>query len=181
MLGVEVAGRLVGEDQLGLGDEGAGDRDALLLAARELAGAMARAMGDADLVHHLVDTALALGGGDVVVEQGQLDILAHRQLVDQVEALEDEADVGLAHVGELALREAGDLLSVEQVRTARRAVEHADHVEQGRFAAARRAHDRDELALGDVKVDRVERGRLDRVGAIDLREFAHLEHRASFH
>ena len=33
MRGVEVAGRLVGEDQLGLADQGAGDGDALLLAA----------------------------------------------------------------------------------------------------------------------------------------------------
>ena len=33
---VEVAGRLVGEDERGVGDEGAGDGDALLLAAGEL-------------------------------------------------------------------------------------------------------------------------------------------------
>ena len=52
---VEVAGRLVGEDQLGIGDERAGDRDALLLAARKLARTMPGAVGDADLVHHLVD------------------------------------------------------------------------------------------------------------------------------
>ena len=37
-LRVEVAGRLVGEDDLRLADQRARDRDALLLAARELAG-----------------------------------------------------------------------------------------------------------------------------------------------
>ena len=37
--GVEVAGGLVGEDDLGLGDERAGDRHPLLLAAGELATA----------------------------------------------------------------------------------------------------------------------------------------------
>ena len=39
---VERAGRLVGEQQLGLADQRAGDRHALLLAARELRRAMAR-------------------------------------------------------------------------------------------------------------------------------------------
>ena len=55
MLGVEVAGRLVGEDQLGVADQGAGDGDALLLAARQLARPMLGAVGDADLVHHRLD------------------------------------------------------------------------------------------------------------------------------
>jgi hypothetical protein len=63
----------------------------------------------------------ALGGGDVVVEQGELDILAHRQLVDQIEALEDEADILLADVGELRLGKPGHLDPVEDVGAARRA------------------------------------------------------------
>jgi hypothetical protein len=64
VLGVEVAGRFVGQDQLGLRDQRAGDRDALLLAARQLARPVLGAVRDADPVHHLVDAALALGGGD---------------------------------------------------------------------------------------------------------------------
>ena len=39
--GVEIAGRLVGQDQLGPRHDGAGDGDALLLAARKLARACA--------------------------------------------------------------------------------------------------------------------------------------------
>ena len=46
--GVEISGRLVGEQQFWLGDKGAGDRHALLLAARELSGIMAQAMTEAD-------------------------------------------------------------------------------------------------------------------------------------
>jgi hypothetical protein len=44
-----------------------------------------------------------LGGGDIVVEQSELDILADGELVDQIEALEDEADILLADLGELRL------------------------------------------------------------------------------
>ena len=47
---VEVAGGLVGEEKPGAGDEGAGETDALLLAAAEFAGAMVGAGGEADLV-----------------------------------------------------------------------------------------------------------------------------------
>ena len=104
--GVEVAGRFVGQDQLGLGDQRAGDRDALLLAARQLRGAVLGAVGDADLVEHAVDPRAAFGGGDVVVEQREFDVLAHAQFIDQIEALEDEADEAFAGVGELRPRSA---------------------------------------------------------------------------
>ena len=43
---VEVAGRLVGEDQRRLGDERPGDRDALLLAARQLGRLMGQAIAE---------------------------------------------------------------------------------------------------------------------------------------
>ena len=45
---VEIAGRLVGEQQRGLGNQGARDRHALLLAARKLPGIMAEAMAEPD-------------------------------------------------------------------------------------------------------------------------------------
>ena len=61
--GVEIAGGLVGQDQLRGGDEGAGDGDALLLAAGELLRPVARAMPHADPLQRLGDAPLPLGGG----------------------------------------------------------------------------------------------------------------------
>jgi hypothetical protein len=46
--GVEVAGRLVGEDEGRLIDQGAGDADSLLLAAGELARTVIEALAQAD-------------------------------------------------------------------------------------------------------------------------------------
>ena len=46
--GVEVAGRLIGEQDPGLSDDRAGDRDALALAAGELGWAVAGPLGEAD-------------------------------------------------------------------------------------------------------------------------------------
>ena len=47
-------GRLVGEDHLRPGDQRAGDRDALLLAARELARPVLDAVAEPDAAGHLV-------------------------------------------------------------------------------------------------------------------------------
>jgi hypothetical protein len=46
VLGIEVAGGFIGKDDGGTGDESAGDGDALLLAARELVGAVLKAAFD---------------------------------------------------------------------------------------------------------------------------------------
>ena len=81
-----------------------------------------------------------------MIEQRQLDILQHSQLVDQVEALEDEADGVLAQLGQPGFGIAGDILAVEPVFAGRRAVEHADNVEEGGLAAAGRPHHGHELA-----------------------------------
>ena len=50
---VEVAGRLVGQDHRRLGDERPGDGDALLLAARQLAGPVVGPVGEPDLLERL--------------------------------------------------------------------------------------------------------------------------------
>ena len=46
--GVEVAGRLVGEQQVGLGDQGPGDRDPLLLTAGQLTRPVLDPVAEAD-------------------------------------------------------------------------------------------------------------------------------------
>ena len=53
-LGVQVAGRLVGQDQRRLVDEGPGDRHPLLLAARQLGRAVVGAVTETDEVERLI-------------------------------------------------------------------------------------------------------------------------------
>ena len=52
-LGVELAGRLVGQDEHRLLDQGPGDGHALLLAAGELVGAVVEPVPQADLLEQL--------------------------------------------------------------------------------------------------------------------------------
>ena len=59
--GIEVAGRLIGQQHDGLGDDGAGDGDALLLAAGEFAGRVMFPAGQAHLLQGLQRPRMPLG------------------------------------------------------------------------------------------------------------------------
>ena len=63
---VEVAGRLVGEQDRRLVEERAGDRDALLLAARQLIRMVLGPIGKADGVERRERAPPALGGRDAL-------------------------------------------------------------------------------------------------------------------
>ena len=90
--GIEIARGLVGEDNLWVGDDGAGDGGALLLAAGELERKVVF------FVFH-VEAVERLGGFDepaglVVagVDEGKGDVFDNGEVRDEVEILKDEAD-----------------------------------------------------------------------------------------
>ena len=111
---VEFAGGFVGEDQGGRVGQGAGDGDALLLAAGEFVGAVPSASGESDRFEQFVGAASALadaGSGDA---QREFDVLVGREQRQQSEGLEDEADAVASELGELALGVLGDVLAVDR-------------------------------------------------------------------
>ena len=120
-LGVEVTGRLVGQDDVGVVDQRAGDRDALLLAAGELRRAVIEPVAQADQPGHLDRPLLRLGAdlAGALVGQRKLDVLEDRVLLDQVVRLEDEAEVAAADLGELVVVEPGDVAAAQEVLAAR--------------------------------------------------------------
>ena len=73
---------------------------------------MLRPLAEAHLTQDLQYPLLALRLGHVEVFQLQIDILLHRQLINQVEALEDKADASLAVVGARPLFQVPHLLAV---------------------------------------------------------------------
>ena len=103
--GVEVAGRLVGEQQRRLGHQRARDRDALLLAARELGRRVLRAVGEPDRCERLAARAARRSRARTPpVDQRQLDVLERGRARQQVEALEHEAEVVAAQQRALVAR-----------------------------------------------------------------------------
>ena len=177
VLRVEVSGRLVRQqDRRGAGD-GAGDRDALLLTARELRGQVLGAVRHADLLERRHHALLALGRLHAAIGERQLDVLVDVQVADQVEALEDEPDLAVAHARALGERQVRDFLAVQDVAPFGRRVEQPQDREQRRLAAARRAGNRDVLTALDLEVDAGQGMRLDLVGEEHLRDAVEVDER----
>ena len=152
VLRVEVARRLVGKDKLGTRDDGAGDGDALLLTAAELPREVLGAVADVHASHGFLHTFASLSLRHPHVEQRQFDVLLYAEVVDEVEALEDEADESLAQSVALGFAEWCHILSAEQILSACRGIKQSEDVEQCGLSAAAGAHDGDELAFVNLKV-----------------------------
>ena len=111
---VEAGGRLVEEDHLGVGGDGAGEADALLHAARELGRVEVGGLGAEADAGELRDRELAgrpraerVAAG---VDQPEGDVLPDRQAVEERAALEQHAEV--AEQG--AAVDAGERRAVDQ-------------------------------------------------------------------
>jgi hypothetical protein len=108
---VEVAGRLVREDDRRVGDQCPGDGDALLLTTGELGGPVLPPVGEADTAHQLVHPPLVrLLARD---REREGDVFLRVQHRHEVEELEDEADVAAAQLGQLGVVQVGDVDAVD--------------------------------------------------------------------
>ena len=144
---VEVAGGFVRKHDGGLSDQSPGDGHALLLAARELARLVVDAVAEADTLQRLGGEAAGIEPATAtVVQQRQLDVAQGRGARQQVEALEDEADLQITDIGQRILVQGVDPRPVERIGTRGRVVEAAEDIHQGGLAGTRRAHDGEHLA-----------------------------------
>src|ERR687895_436071 len=138
-LRVEVAGGLVGEYHGRLRYQRPGHRHALLLAAGQLGRAVREAVGQPNRLH---EAPQPLGVGPLAGDrEREHDVLLRREDRQEVEELEDEAELVAAQPGQVAVVQLGDLDAVEDDRAARRAVESGEDVHQRRLAGPGRAHD----------------------------------------
>jgi len=131
---VEVAGRLVREEKPGPVGERARHRDALLLAAGEAGRPKGDAIFEPDLFEQAAAALAALGRGDAGQRHGQGDVVLRGERWDEVEALEDRADVLQPVVGELPVTHLVQLASARNDRALRRTVEAAQQRQQRRLA-----------------------------------------------
>ena len=145
-LGVEIGERLVEQQDLRPDHESAGQRHALLLAARQLARKAAGEGAEADQLQRLADAPGALGGGDALHLEPERHVLRHRHVREERIALEHDAEAALGGL------DGQEIAAFEPDRAAARLDEARDHLQGRGLAAARRAQQRDELALLDGQV-----------------------------
>ncbi len=167
---VEVAGGLVGEHDLGLEQQGARDRDALLLAAGELGREVLCAVGEADRARAAPCARRRSPGRSPRDERGQEHVLERRSASGsrlknwKTKPMCSRRRRVSALVVEAVVAVAGDR---------DRGPTSASRARRG-CAAACSCRSRtgpmiaDELAGGDVEVDTVERTDADIAGAVDL-------------
>ena len=143
---VERRERLVEQQQIGFGDEGARDRDAHPHAARQLARIGVLEPGEADRAQRLGDP-VALGRADPPGDaERQLDIARDGAPRHQRRVLKDEADA--------AGRDAASSLGAAEMQRAasgRRLAETGDDAQQRALAAAGRTQQAQELAARTVR------------------------------
>ena len=148
---VERAERLVHEQDVGLGGDGARQAHALLHAAREL---VREALAPAREFNH---GKRFLGRVASRVARHAADLECHRHVVEhaavrhQAEVLEDHGDAPVAQRAQLGLRQRHDIAAIDK-DAARRGFEQAVDVTQERgLARARQAHEAEDLAALDAE------------------------------
>ena len=138
---VEVARGFVGEYYLRLAHNGTRYGHALALAARQLRGKVTYAVAHLQAVEHLLHALAALTGAEALaVNQRQLYVGRHIERGYEVEALEHEAEVGVAEMRQFAVAQTVALVAEYRHAAFCGLVEQADDIEERRFSAAAGAH-----------------------------------------
>ena len=133
---VEVSGRLVCQEQRWLGHEGSRDRHALPLATRELSRLVLHPVLQPHSGERLDRAIAALPLAHPAVYERQLHVLQRGRPRQELEALEDESDLEIAHVRQLVVGEQADVAPGEPVTPGGRHVQAADDVHQRGFPRA---------------------------------------------
>ena len=174
-VGVERTGRLVAEQIPGIGRQGSCDGHALLLAAGELRGVACSLVGKADDPQQLLRPLLRFRlrrAGDL---QREADVAQDRPLLEQVEALEDHADLP-PDLQQLLLAEGHDVLPVHQHLARGRPLKQVDAAHQRRFARAGQADDTENFAVCDREIHILQRFYAAGGRGIDFAEMFQLDH-----
>jgi hypothetical protein len=132
--------RFVEKEHFGLVREGARERDALLLPARELVRTPATEARELDELEQFVAPSGTLPGGNAADAQSELDVLRDRHVAEECVVLENEADPARTR------RRAGHVAPVEENAAGVDLREPRDHPQHRALAAPARAQEDEELA-----------------------------------
>src|SRR5215469_260439 len=184
-MAVEVARRFVGQQQRGICDDCARDGYALFLSAGQLLRQMMNAVAqpnECERRHYVVATFIL---AEFREQQGELDVLESCEDRDQVERLEDIADMAITPLGDLLVAVAKNILALDKQFSRRGPINSGNHVQKGGLSRAGWPHERLEFFLGDLDRYIIERFHLKGVTREDFAYVARLHQlrrrRRAFH
>ena len=150
-LGVEVGQRLVHQERRRLAHDRPAHRHPLALAAGELPGLAVEVRLELEDRRRLAHPAVDLGPRDPGQLEGEADVVEHRHVGVQRVVLEHHRDVPV-----LGLDVVDDPVADPQLAAGDR-LQTGDHAQGGRLPAAGRSDEHEELAVGDVEAEVVDR------------------------
>src|SRR5260370_31748959 len=174
---VKITGGFVSQNELGILNRRAGHADELLLAAGKLIGEKVFLADNVEAVEDVADQADALLVRNVFVRKRDFKVLEDGEIVDQVVALKDEADIRFVQLVAFFNVEFVDRLIKEIVFTVPGAIEHADDAKQSGFPRAGRSHEGDEFAGLNIQGDAPQDEKFAAAGLEDLLEISQLNQR----
>ena len=151
--GIEVAGRLVGQQQRRPVEQRAAERDALAFAPRQGAYVARLVAGQPDPRQQIGRAQAGIDKGDAGGARRHQHVLDHGEFGQQVEGLEDEAERARARQRARVATQIVEALAAQGDGAAVGAIEQAQAVQQRAFAGARSAADRHRLASGDSQIE----------------------------
>ena len=180
ILRVEIPGGLVGQQNRRVIHNRPRNRHALLLAAGERIRFVIQPLPDPQQAQHFLEFGFRLRGRAPDVARHR-DVVARRQVGQQVEFLEHESHRAFAHARALRVGHRRQVLVAHHdfPRGGRR--QPADNVKQRRLPRARRADDRKEVALLHVEIHAAQGRHVHLAHAIGLAQIADLDDVAVTH
>ena len=177
---VKGAGRLVAEQHMRLGGEGAGNGDTLLLPAGKLRRIRFFFFGEADHIQQLpcpLNCLRPLNAGNL---ERIGDIVKRRALREQVEALEDHPDL-LPRRQQLAPRERQHGPAVHQHIPLGGHFQQIDTSHQGRLPCTGKPDNAEDVPIVYRQVDVLHCREVTLGAVIGLRQISDFDHSRSFH
>ena len=155
--GVEAAGGGVVEDEIGMGDDGAGDGDAAAHSSGEFGRDLIDGVFEGDELERFDDAAVDLLLGDVIFVKAVGDVVTDGEGVEEGRLLEDHADAA-AEFEEVDFGHGGDVVAEDVDGSGVGLEEAVDELHEDGFAAACRAEDDAGFAALDGEGDVLEDG-----------------------
>src|ERR1051326_6640737 len=150
---MEIAGRLVGQEQFRIRDDRPGDADQLLLATGKLTWIQIFFSNNLKTIERIGHDCGAFMLADFAVGKRDLEVLVNGQVIEQMILLKDEPDLFVSERGAFFRLQMMNADTAEIIFAAPAVIVHAEEVEDRGFPGAGRAHDRDKLAFLDVEID----------------------------
>jgi hypothetical protein len=143
--GIKIGKGFVEKEDAGLADDGAADRDTLLLSAGKIAGHAREDILNAEDAGGLVDAACDVRGAQAPDAEAESEVLGHGEVRVERVVLEDHGDITVAR------RQTADVGVADENASGGETFEAGNHAQGAGFAATRRTKQDNKRLVGDFQ------------------------------